>query len=199
MSSRYFRAGLVISSALVCTLLSVVAQQPPVPPSAEPRKLPPEIVERVRTELMDDADLQDCLQDENEEPADIEEVLSAETINLGSGHEGMVVRGSGDCLCGPSGNCEVWLFEIAGGVPRLLLRASAVQEVTLKESASNGYRDLVTSMRASGGDADLSVYQFDGKEYRLKQCLRLTWNDDQGRRLKQPRVLAGSCEAQGKQ
>jgi hypothetical protein len=170
------------------------------PPMHPPGKVPPEIVERVRAELNDDADLQDCLQEESEEPVKVEELLSAEAIDLGPGHQALVVRGIGECLCSPTGNCEVWVFETpAGGAPALLLRATAVQEVTLKESASNGYRDLMTSMRAAGSDSDLSIYQFDGKEYRLKECMRRTWTDAQGRRLKQPRVAASSCEAQGKQ
>lgn len=195
MNSRCLTIGVILLGA---TFVSAGAQEKPAPPAAP--KLPPEIVERVRAELNDDADLQDCLQEESEEPVKVEELLSAEPIELGVGHHALVVRGSGDCLCSPTGNCEVWVFETpAGGAPTLLLRASAVQEVTLKESASNGYRDLVTSMHASGGDADLSLYQFDGKEYRLKECMRRTWTDAQGRRLKQPRLVASSCEAQGKQ
>ncbi len=195
MISRRVKFGIVVSAALTCATICAAIPQRPSPPLAE-AKIPPEIVERVRAELMDDADLQDCLQEDSDEPAKVEDVLSADAIDLGAGHPGMVVRGSGDCLCSPSGNCEVWVFEIADGAPRLLLRASAVQEVTTKESISNGYRDLMTSVPNTGGDSDLSIYQFDGKEYRLKDCLRRTWTDAQGRRLKQPRLLSRRCEAQ---
>lgn len=195
MISQHLGVGLVI---VLGAMLGGAQEKPAARPSP-PAKVPPEIVERVRAELMDDADLQDCLQEDTQEPIKVEEVLSAEAIELGEGHQGLVVRGSGDCLCSPSGNCEVWVFESAGERPKLLLRASAVQEVTPRESASNGYRDLVTSVHASGGDSDLSVYQFDGKEYRLKECLRRTFIDAQGHKLKQPRLVPGSCEAQGKQ
>lgn len=194
MHFRDLTLGLIVLGA---GLASGGAQEKPAP--SPPGKVPPEIVDRVRAELNDDADLQDCLQEESEEPFEIEELLSAEAIDLGADHKGMLVRGSGDCLCSPAGNCEVWVFEITGGAPTLLLRASAVQEITLQDSANNGYRDLVTSIRDSSGDSDISVYQFKGKEYRLKECLRRTWTDAQGHRLKQPRMAPRSCEAQGKQ
>ncbi len=188
MSYRDFIVALMLLG-----VAPALAQEKPAP--RLPSRPPAEIVERVRAELNDDADLQDCLQGESEEPVNIEELLFGEAIDLGAGHHGMVVRGSGECLCSPAGNCEVWVFEL-GTKPTLLLRATAVQEVTLKDSASNGYRDLVTSVRSSSGDSDVSTYHFDGKEYRLKECMRRTWTDEQGRRLKQPRLIAGGCERQ---
>lgn len=189
---------ITVRFALLGVALAYAGAQEKPPPRA-PAKVPPEIVERVRAELLDDADLQDCLQEDGEEPVKVEELLSADALDLGGGHQGLLVRGSGECLCSPQGNCDVWLFETGAGAPALLLRASAVQKVKPQESVSNGYRDLITSMRISGSASDLFVYQFDGKEYRLKQCMRRTWTDAQGRRLNQPRVTPSSCEPQQKQ
>ena len=126
------------------------------------------------------------------------ELLSASAIDLGGGHQGLVIRGHGECLCSPEGNCDVWVFESGGGAPALLLRASEVQEVTAQEPASNGYRGLLTSMRVSASVSDLFLYQFDGKEYRLKQCMRRAWTDARGRRLSRARLTPSSCEPQGK-
>jgi hypothetical protein len=108
-----------------------------------------------------------------------------------------VVQGLNKYLCTITGNCSFWIYQKTGNGYERVLEASDVQQYNFKRTLSNGYRDLMTSTHDSAFDSSLSLYRFDGDEYRLTECGERSYSylDKQGQFhiRKQPLVTISKC------
>jgi len=95
--------------------------------------------------------------------------LSAQ-LYLSDHRETILVEGRGPGVCGAA-NCPAYVLEKRGQSCRLLLDAEEVQQVHVLNSVTNGYHDIQTDMHGSATLSDLFIYRYDGRQYRLKECL----------------------------
>lgn len=82
----------------------------------------------------------------------------------------VIVQGTGECQCSPTGNCTFWVYEKSAVGYKLLLKRGAVQTFSIEDSQSNGYRDIVTGTHGSAFETGLSVFKFNGKQYQRAEC-----------------------------
>lgn len=107
----------------------------------------------------------------------------------------LAIQGIGNCLCSATGNCEFWIYqESYNGNFRLLLHASGVQQFKFQRSMTNGYLDVVTYMHGSATESDISVYQFNGVQYQLKECLHRSYTNSSRRHSTKPTITHVSCD-----
>jgi len=72
--------------------------------------------------------------------------------------------------CSPAGNCGLFIFQKSGAAFQLLLYAPVTKKLHILINSINGYHDIQTDGDGGGGYFGISIYQFDGKVYRLSSC-----------------------------
>lgn len=96
--------------------------------------------------------------------------MSVETIDLN--HDGkpeFLVEGVlGGMLCGAS-NCPSWIYRKTRDGYSLLLSESG-SGISVEKSSTNGYRDLRNSGHYSASETYVTIYRFDGRKYRARDC-----------------------------
>ena len=100
-------------------------------------------------------------------PKSWEAELRIEHLQLGDA-PALVVKGS-DLLCGPTANCQVWVFRRSAGGWRLLLdpgQPLIVDSVMFGPKKTRGVEDLVATTNWSTSSAKKYTYKFDGAVYR---------------------------------
>jgi hypothetical protein len=122
--------------------------------------------------------------------------LIAEPVDLNrDGIPELEVHGIGS-ICGIN-NCVTWIYRRMGRRYERLLAAGGIQTVELQPTVNNGYHDIITAKHGSAWDSDLTLYKFDGREYRRTGCFFRTYHylDTHGqlRELKRPRITPVTC------
>ncbi len=124
--------------------------------------------------------------------------IAAETriafVNLsGHGRNEVIAQGGGEKFsCSPTGNCPFWVLRRERDGYHIILSASSKQTFTIQPTKTNGLHDLVLGMHGSAFEAGLTLYKFDGSEYRDFACFDANWEvtDEKGelRHFKEPRI-----------
>lgn len=101
-----------------------------------------------------------------------------------------LVQGRGDCFCSPTGNCLFWVVVPSDDSFRILLKAFAIQLVSVLPHITKGHPDLELSMHDSAFESTRWTYQFDGQRYRQTECTDWNYQDkmDPDRVLTEPQV-----------
>ena len=122
-----------------------------------------------RQVLADDAELRECLKEQEGGAAAAEEGMTVEQHDLNrDGVKEYEVQLSGMCSCGAH-NCRIYLYRAAGqGFESILDEASGLG-IELLRTSSNGHTDLQINAHDSAATESRTVYKFDGKQYREAQ------------------------------
>jgi len=160
-------------------------------------KVPQEIVRQ----LMKDEEFKDDLEYKHEYTIEgLSKRLVAELIDLNrDGKSEIIVHGIGD-TCGPYW-CANWIYHKTSADYQLLLDAGDIQDIEPQKTFTNGYRDVMAARHGSAFDSGLSLYKFDGKQYRLKACFERSYRNYEDRRghlhvSKRPKIARVRCEAE---
>lgn len=120
------------------------------------------------------------------------------TVDLGNGSKEHLARGTGNFLCSPTGNCEVWVFRQDGDQYSVILHRTATQNFTIQPNITNGFHDLVLGQHGSATDQGLTLYRFDGSSYQRKACYEADWSflgkDGEHHTRKDPHLTPAVCE-----
>jgi hypothetical protein len=108
------------------------------------------------------------------------------------GGQGLVVQGSGACMCGAVGNCPFWIIG-EGSRPLVLLETEGIQTFAFQKGTSSGRFDLLLGTHSSAMQTDLQRFRFDGDKYALDGCAEVDWDDVSLQLLPKPRVTPGKC------
>ena len=179
-----------------------ISAPPPLPAKAQiSLSCDDELLRRIADELLRDEAFVDYLAYDNLETFRCSENFETERVELNrDGTSEIVVQGLNKYLCSPTGNCTFWVYRATAGGYEKLLEASDVQQYYFRNSFNNGYRDITTAMHGSAWDSDLSVYKFDGTQYRLKECLSRSYGylDNRGRfrETTKPIIKPVTCQAE---
>jgi hypothetical protein len=185
----------MIMKPLIFSVLSMMLLLTAAPTAAQKRRsvqVPEEIIQ----ELSKDEDIKKCLEPDN---GGVDKNLKAELLYLNRDEvPELLVHGTGSCICGMN-NCDFWIYRKTANGYQMILDAGFINHIELRKTFTNDYRDLVGAMHGSAFDSDLFVYKFDGKRYRLKECLQRhynSWEDRRGRFhvSKRPRITRVKCE-----
>jgi hypothetical protein len=107
----------------------------------------------------------------------------------GHGRNEVIAQGG---ACSPTGNCAFWVLQRKRDAYHVILSADSKQTFTVQPTKTNGFHDLVLGMHGSAFDAGLTLYKFDGSEYRDVDCYEARWEvpDEKGEfhHLKEPRI-----------
>ena len=150
-----------MTRALVLIALSLFAFQ------GEPSKL-------VRANLfkqilVDDAELRECLKEQEGGARAAEENMTVEELDLN--HDGVKeyeVQLSGACSCGAQ-NCTIYLYRANGQGFESILEGASGLGIELLRTSSNGYTDLQINAHDTAATESRTRYKFDGKQYRETQ------------------------------
>ncbi|HZS45421.1 MAG TPA: hypothetical protein VFC63_09995 [Blastocatellia bacterium] len=97
--------------------------------------------------------------------------LTARSVNIDqSGTPGFLVTAHSDCSC-INGNCATWLYRENGDRYDLLFNAGNVLGVTVGQTTTNGYRDLMTEAYSAPSETLMSFYKWDGNKYVATECM----------------------------
>jgi hypothetical protein len=96
--------------------------------------------------------------------------------------------------CGATGNCPIWIFIKTANGYKLLLDTrdkdgiGGVELITVEESRTNGFSDLVLAAHDSASEKSLLVYRYKDGLYRDSACYDANWQSWSGELhyLKQP-------------
>lgn len=140
-----------------------------------------------------------CVQDAGLEdphtPAGHFEALRVRRVPLNSsGEQGLIVQGSGVCMCGAVGNCYFWLIAERPSGFEVVLQTYAVQTFAIENTTSNGHFDVILGSHDSATRTDLSLYDYTGKYYRRAACALLSYQDDNFQPLKVPMIEPQPCQ-----
>lgn len=157
------------------------------------------LLRQIATDLFREQDSADLLRYYNPETFKCSENFQTKKVDLNrDGIAEIVVQGMSIPLCTLSGNCEFWIYRESENGYELLLATGGVQQYRFLKTTSNGYRDVETSMHGSAWDSSLSVYEFDGKRYRLAKCMERSYSyiDKRGRFRETSSPIFSSRECQ---
>lgn len=103
-----------------------------------------------------------------------------------------------DHLCHSNANCPVWIYRRHGAGYERLLDAGNIVGLEPKKTFTHGYRDIMTTRHGNAWISDLTLYKFDGREYRRSACFS-EWDGFQDRRgewheRKKPRITRVACQ-----
>ena len=122
-----------------------------------------------RQVLADDAELRECLKEQEGGAGAAEEGMTVEQHDLNrDGVKEYEVQLSGMCSCGAH-NCTIYLYRAAGQGFELILDEAAGLGIELLRTSSNGYTDLQINAHDTAATESRSVFRFDGKQYREAQ------------------------------
>ena len=158
-----------------------------------------ELLRQIATELLSDEDTAAHFMSYGIETFNCSDRFRVERVDFNhDGEPEIVVRGSGRYFCSPTGNCDFWIYRRTESGYEPLLLTGNVSQFYFYGTFSNGYRDIVTAMHGSAGDSDLSVYRFDGTQYRLVRCMSRSYSyiDRQGRFRETDRPIIRPRECQ---
>jgi|SRR6267143_2617122 len=175
--------------ALICAAY-LIAHESAFAQQRRPIKVPKEIVQQ----LMKDEEIKEFLKTRNDGLA---KYLTAESINLNRDSKSeLIVHGINE-ICGAN-NCYSWIYRKVGNTYQMLLYAGFVQQIEPQRTFTKGYRDVIASMHGSAWESGLTLYKFDGKQYRRMGCFFRTYRyqDRNGRYLdsKRPKITRVKCE-----
>lgn len=117
--------------------------------------------------LAEDAELRDCLKEQQGGNGPTEEDMTVEERDLNrDGVKEYEVQLSGMCACGAH-NCTIYLYRRAGqGFESILDESASGLGIELLKTATNGYTDIQINAHANAATESRTVYKFDGKQYR---------------------------------
>lgn len=102
-------------------------------------------------------------------------------------------------FCAAVGNCSTWIYRKTESGYQQLLNDEA-QVVKLRRTITNGYHDIVFKVHGSAYQSGIMLYKFDGKQYRLKECLDRDYSflDKRGRfhTRRRPKITRMKCESE---
>lgn len=102
-----------------------------------------------------------------------------------------------DHLCHSPSNCPVWIYRRAGAGYERLLDAGNIGWLKAQKTFTHGYRDIMTTRYGGLMDSGLTLYKFDGRQYRQSACFseRDFFYDRHRalRELKKPRITRLPC------
>ncbi len=121
-----------------------------------------------------------------------------ELVDLtGNGSREVIAQANGLGPCGATGNCLIWVFQMAPDGIRLLLdsgaREGAFEMVTVRPWSTNGFRDIVLGTHDSASDRTLVWYKYANGSYRRSSCYNSTWMS-YGQPLKSPDISPSKCK-----
>lgn len=117
--------------------------------------------------LVEDAELRECLKEQQGGTAPTEEDMTVEELDLNrDGIKEYEVQLSGMCTCGAH-NCTIYLYRRAGqGFASILEDSASGLGIELLRTSTNGYTDIQINSHANAATEYRAVYKFDGKQYR---------------------------------
>jgi len=83
--------------------------------------------------------------------------------------------------CGATGNCALWVFEKTSAGYKLILDTrdrdgiGGIELLTVAETRTEGFRDLVLASHISASEKSLEVYRFKNGSYRKSDCYLANW------------------------
>ena len=117
-----------------------------------------------------------------------------ERLNLG-GTPTLAVQGTGENLCGATGNCAFWIIDLRQR--RIVLRADGVQQFAVDQTSKHGLPDVITGTHESTTGSELIRWQFIGGNYESAACATRDDNDPDGTPLPQPKIAPHPCALEG--
>lgn len=92
----------------------------------------------------------------------------------------VIVQGSGEISCSPTGNCYFYVFKKSGNGYKLILEREAVQTFAITSKRTNGFNDLVLRQHGSAYESDAIVFRFIDGKYRRGPCYNVNWERLEG-------------------
>lgn len=126
-------------------------------------------------ELKKDKDFKEASQNFYEN-ADCEKMIELQTVDLNNdGKKEFVLWGSDFNLCGATGNCPIWIYEIKNSKYKLLLQSGAYNDETkwfeIIKSKSNGYQNILLKSHYSASEVWKEFFKFNAGKYVRYKCL----------------------------
>ena len=151
--------------------------------------------------LAEDAELRDCLKEQEGGARTAEENMFVEEHDLNrDGVKEYEVQLSGMCSCGAH-NCNIYLYRRAGQGFESILESASGLGIEFLKTSSNGYTDLQINSHNNAATESRTVYKFDGKQYREARTTLVQLETGESkpafRRVQFPRG-ASSTTVQGK-
>jgi hypothetical protein len=116
--------------------------------------------------LADDAELRECLKEQEGGAAAAQENMTVEEHDLNrDGVKEYEVQLSGMCACGAH-NCTIYLYRATGPGYESILDGASGLGIEFLRTATNGYTDLQINAHGSAVTEVRTRYKFDGKKYR---------------------------------
>jgi hypothetical protein len=121
-----------------------------------------------------------------------------ELIDLnGDGTPEVIAQANGLGLCGGTGNCIFWIFQMRPtGIILLLdtLQSEAgFQVITIRPWSTDGFRDIVLGSYGSDTTRNIVWYRYSMGRYRSWKCYSLDRGADKGASLLDPVISEQSC------
>jgi len=194
--SKRFHAVKLLVAFVVCVLASPDANRA----EAQSRKKV-EVPVEITKQLLQEDWIKELLQRKLQyNLAGLSKYLVAESLDLnGDGKPEILIHGIGD-ICGAN-NCANWIYRKTGKGYELILDADAINNVEVRNTRTNGYRDVMTAMHGSASDSDLTLYKFDGQRYRRKGCFERHYSNSEDKSghlhtKRTPQIKRVKCEAE---
>ena len=131
--------------------------------------------------------LTQCLSEEN---LSLPESVRIQPIDFSNAVDGFIIQGMHRCLSSATGNAALLGFYPKDGRWEPVLSATG-QRFDVRDPTTNGLRDLEIWQHDSASRSIRLIYRFDGSEYDVQACDRVTFSDPAGARLVNP--LQESC------
>lgn len=126
--------------------------------------------------------------------AELFNALRVERVPLtADGKEGLVVQGTGYCMCSATGNCPIWIVG-ENTHPELLLKVEGIQSFAIQHAQASDHFDLILGSHDSAMESYLKKYRLDGSKYRRTGCASLEWADGAGNEFDPPRITVRRCD-----
>ncbi|HYP26908.1 MAG TPA: hypothetical protein VE262_09335 [Blastocatellia bacterium] len=154
-----------------------------------PQTLARQIVQRlIKDETPDEQE--QLIRDVEDRIAGMAGLFCAEAIDLDKdGRQDLLIRLYSSDLpgCGTA-NCSVWAYRRTAEGYELLLEGWGVVPIIALKTSTNGHLDLKTVERLSGVKRNITVYKFDSRQYRARECISRTYvEDDEGKGRGKPK------------
>lgn len=115
----------------------------------------------------------------------------------GKGSREVIAQANGLGPCGGTGNCIIWVFQLAPDGVKLLLdsaeKEGAFEVLIVRPWFTNGYRDIVLGTHDSASDRSIVWYKFSNGGYRRSSCYNSTWMA-YGQPLNSPNISWRNCK-----
>lgn len=119
--------------------------------------------------LADDAELRECLKEQEGGAAGAQENMTVEQHDLNrDGVKEYEVQLSGMCSCGAH-NCTICLYRATDQGFESILEGASGLGIEFLRTATNGYTDLQINAHDTAATEARTIYKFDGKQYREAQ------------------------------